>query len=94
MEKVPKHHQLTFLVIVEARDSYRAFFSLAELLPECGRTQAYLIWDVDGKPLSGEQAPFRLVVSSDREPDRSIYGIATITLVDGTQLASQLAGGK
>lgn len=92
-EKVPKHHELTFLVLVEARDSYRAFFSFAELLPTCGRTQAYLVWEVDGKPLSGDQAPFRVIVSSDQGADRSIYGIATITLVDGAQLASQLAGG-
>ncbi|HXY39849.1 MAG TPA: hypothetical protein VEQ10_09270 [Vicinamibacteria bacterium] len=93
-EKVPKHHELTFLVFVEARDSYRAFFSMAELLPKHGRTQAYLIWELDGKPLSAEQGPFRLIVSSDQAPDRNIYGIATITLVDGTQLATQLPGGK
>jgi len=93
-EQVPKHHELTFLVIIEAHDSYRVFFSMAELLPACGRAQAYLIWDVDGKPLTGDQAPFRLIVSSDQGADRNIYGIATVSLVDGTQLASQLAGGK
>ena len=93
-EKVPKHHELTFLVIVEARDSYRGFFSFAELLPTCGRTQAYLIWDVDGRPLSGDQAPFRLIVSSDQGSDRNIYGIATVTLVDGTQLAGQPVPGE
>jgi len=93
-ERVPKHHDLTFLVIIEAHDTYRVFFSFAELVPTCGRTQAFLAWDVDGKPLSGDQAPFRLIVSSDQRADRNIYGIATITLVDGTQLANQLAGGK
>jgi DMSO/TMAO reductase YedYZ molybdopterin-dependent catalytic subunit len=93
-EKVPKHYDLSFLVIIEAHDSYRAFFSLAELLPGCGNAQAFLIWDVDGKPLSADAAPFRLIVSSDRGHDRNIYGIASITLVDGTKLASQLAAGK
>jgi hypothetical protein len=92
--EVPKHHDLTFLVIIEAHDSYRAFFSFAELVPTCGRTQAFLAWEVDGKPLSGDQVPFRLIVSSDQGADRNIYGIATITLVDGTQLANQLGGGK
>ena len=91
-EKVPKHYDLTFLVIIEAHDGYRVFFSLAELLPACGNAQAYLIWEEDGKPLSAKEAPFRLIVSSDRGHDRNIYGIATITLVDGTKLASQLAG--
>ncbi len=93
-EEVPKHYDMTFLVIIEAHDSYRAFFSLAELLPTCGNAQAYLIWDVDGKPLSANQAPFRLIVSSDRGHDRNIYGIASITLVDGTKLASQLTAGQ
>jgi hypothetical protein len=93
-EKVPKHYDLTFLVIIEAHDLYRVFFSMAELLPACGNAQAYLIWDVDGKPLSAKEAPFRLIVSSDRGQDRNIYGIATITLVDGTKVASQLAAGQ
>jgi hypothetical protein len=93
-EKVPKHYDLTFLVIIEAHDLYQVFFSLAELLPACGNAQAYLIWDVDGKPLSANEAPFRLIVSSDRGHDGNIYGIASITLVDGTKLASQLAAGQ
>jgi len=93
-EKTPKHYDLTFLVIVEARDSYRVFFSMAELLPQCGHAQVWLVWDVDGKPLSGEEAPFRLVVTSDQGHDRYIYGIAGVNLVDGTKLAAQLAAGR
>jgi len=31
---------------------------------------------------------------SDKGHDRYIYGIASVTLVDGTKLASQLAAGK
>ena len=93
-EKVPKHYDLTFLVILEAHDSYRVFFSLAELLPACGRAQAWLVWDMDGKALSGKEAPFRLVVLSDQGHDRYIYGIASVTLVDGTKLATQLSAGR
>ena len=93
-EKAPKHYDLTFLVIIEARDSYRVFFSLAELLPTCGNAQAYLIWEMDSKPLTADEAPFRLIVSSDRGHDRNIYAISSITLVDGTKLANQLAAGR
>jgi hypothetical protein len=93
-EKVPKHHDLTFLVILEARDSYRVFFSLAELLPQCGHAQVWLVWDLDGQPLSDKEAPFRLAVLSDQGHDRYIYGIASVTLVDGTKLATQLAAGR
>jgi len=85
-----KHHNLTFLVIVEAADSYRVFFSMAELAPQLGQAQAWLIWSVDGKPLSGKEAPLRLVVPSDKSVDRQIYGINKITLVDGIKLANQL----
>lgn len=93
-EKVPKHYDLTFLAILEALDHYRVFFSLAELIPTCGRAQAWLIWDMDGKPLSGKEAPFRLVVLSDQGHDRFIYGIASVTLLDGTKIMTQLAAGR
>jgi hypothetical protein len=94
IEKTQKHYDLTYLVIIEAKDLYRVFFSMAELLPQCGNAQAWLIWDVDGKPLTGKEAPFRLVVLSDRGQDRQIYGVATIRLVDGIQLASRLSAGQ
>ncbi len=91
-EKAPKHYDLSFLVVLEARDGYRVFFSLAELTPQCGNAQAWLVWEVDGKPLTEKEAPFRLAVPSDQGHDRYIYGISAMTLVDGTKLANQLAG--
>jgi hypothetical protein len=94
IEKTQKHYDLTFLVILEAKDSYRVFFSLAELLPQCGNGQAWLIWDVDGKPFSGKEAPFSLIVLSDRGHDRHIYGVTAIRVVDGIKLATQLASGQ
>jgi len=92
IEKVPKHYDLSFFVILEARDGYRVFFSLAELIPQCGNAQAWLVWEVDGKPLAEKEAPFRLAVLSDQGHDRYIYAISAITLVDGTKLANRLAG--
>jgi len=90
-EKTPKHHDLTFLVIIEAKDSYRVFFSMAELLPQCAHDEVYVVWEVDDKPLSEREAPFRLVVATDKGHDRYIYAISKITLVDGTKLATALA---
>lgn len=92
VEKTPKHYDLSFLVILEARDGYRVFFSLAELTPECGNAQVWLVWESDGKPLPEKEAPFRLAVLSDHGHDRCIYGIATMTLVDGTKLANRMGG--
>jgi len=86
------HHDLKFLVILEAKDSYQAFFSLAELTPTQGHSpQAFLVWDVDGKPLPEREAPLRLVFTTDGEA-RQIHGVNTITLVDGVKLANQLRG--
>ncbi len=90
-EKTPKHYDLSFMVIIEAHDGYRAYFSYAELSPQVGHAEVWLVWDVEGKALIGKEAPLRLVVSTDRAPDRCIYGIASMTLADGTKLANQLA---
>lgn len=84
------HYYLAFLVILEAGDSYLVFFSLGELMPQFGRADAWLLWDVEEKPLSGKEAPLRLVIPTDPMPDREIYGITKITLVDGIKLADQL----
>jgi hypothetical protein len=89
VEKTPKHYELSFLVIIEAHDGYRVYFSLAELLPECGRAQAWLVWEMDGKALPDKEAPVRLVVPSDHGHDRWIWGIGKVTLVDGTRLANK-----
>jgi len=91
VEKGAKHYDLTFLVYVEARDSYRAFFSMAELNPEVGNTQVYLLWEVDGKPLTDKEAPCKLLVVGEKGHSRSIFGIASINLVDGTKLVNAMS---
>ena len=84
------HYDMSFLVILEARDNFRVYFSLAELMPQLGSTEICLVWDKEGKPLSGKDAPFRLVTLNTKMPDREIYGISSITVVDGDKLANQL----
>jgi DMSO/TMAO reductase YedYZ molybdopterin-dependent catalytic subunit len=84
------HHDLKFFVILEAKDGYQAFFSLAELTPrEGGSPTAFLIWDLDGQPLPEKEAPLRLVLTADGEA-RQIHAVTAITLVDGVKLANQL----
>ncbi len=91
-DKAVKHHDLKFLVVVEAHDGYRVFFSLAELMPQAGNAQAWILWNVDGKPLTGKEAPFRLVVLTDKAADRYIFGVIKITLVDGMKVANESKG--
>jgi hypothetical protein len=85
-----KHHDLKFLIIVEATDGFRVVFSSAELMPQGGQAQAWLIWNVDGKPITGKEAPFRLVVPTDKAADRAIFGVNQVILVDGVKLATQM----
>lgn len=84
------HYDMSFLVILEARDKFRVYFSLAELIPQLGPADVYLVWDKEDKPLSEKEAPFRLVTLNTKMPDREIYGISNIIIVDGDKLADQL----
>jgi hypothetical protein len=65
-------------LIATASDGFQAVFSCAELFPEMGPTHAVVAWTVDGKP----QEPLRLVVSTDKEPSRSIYKLKSLEVVD------------
>ena len=84
------HYDMAFFVILKARDNFHVYFSLAELMPQFSPVEVYLVWDKDGKFLSGKDAPFRLVTLNSKMPDRQIYGISSITIVDGDKLARQL----
>ena len=84
------HRNMVFLVILEAKDSYKVFFTLTELMPEFGDAPAWLVWQLDGEPLTDVMAPLYLVSSTDKWPDRGIYGIVRISIVDLNKLADQL----
>ncbi|HEY8206928.1 MAG TPA: hypothetical protein VIG99_05585 [Myxococcaceae bacterium] len=70
------------VVRVTAKDGFQAIFSCAELAEDMGPTRALLIWKLDGKPLPADQAPFRLVVLTDKEPSRSPYAVQKIEVID------------
>ena len=84
VEKTPKHYDLSFIVTVTARDGYRAFFSYAELAHARRNPQVWLVWEEDGKPLGEKEAPLRLIIADD--PDRSVFGLASVTLTDGHKM--------
>jgi len=69
-------------LVATAADGFQAVFSCAELFPEMGPTRALVAWTIDGAPLPPNEAPFRLVVTTDKEPSRSIYGLVRVEVVD------------
>ncbi|MFT3708448.1 MAG: molybdopterin-dependent oxidoreductase [Archangium sp.] len=77
-----KHPGLRAVVIATANDGFMAVFSVGELLGTLGTTNAVLIWEMDGKPLPPEFAPFRLVVTTDKAGSRSIYQLAKLRVLD------------
>ena len=86
-EETPKHYDLSFIVILEAHDGYRVWFTYAELKENVKENPVMLVWEENGKPIPDNEAPFRLRSGGS---DRSIYGITRVTLANGHKLADSL----
>ena len=68
-------------VLAEARDGYQVVFSLGELDPGVVGTRVIVADQRDGKPLSAQQGPIRLVVTSDKRPARSVRMVERLHVV-------------
>jgi hypothetical protein len=88
------HYDMSFLVILEAKDQFRVYFTLAELMPQLGSAEIYLVRDKGGEQLSEKERPLRVATLNTKMPDREIYGISNITIVDCDKLAKQLKAEK
>ncbi len=67
-------------VQVQARDGYRAVFSLAELDPTLGARKVLVVDRCDGKLLDDETGPLRLMVPEDSRPARWVRQLQAITV--------------
>lgn len=77
-----KHSGLRSAIVATARDGFKAVFAISELLETLGATQALIVWEVDGKPLPETTGPFRIVVTTDKQPSRSLHQVERFELVD------------
>jgi DMSO/TMAO reductase YedYZ molybdopterin-dependent catalytic subunit len=68
-------------VLAGAQDGYQVLFSLAELDPSFIDNEILLADTVDGKPMSGDQGRFRLVVPKDKPGARSVRMLTTLEVV-------------
>ena len=69
------------VVFVTAADKYRVVLTLGEVDPSFHKGAKVILADqADGKPLSGKDAPYRLVVDGDMKPARSAFGVVSIEL--------------
>jgi hypothetical protein len=65
-------------LVVTGGDGFRAVFSLAETDGSVQRHPVILADKMDGAPLIGHDAPFRIVVDGDQKPARSVYAVSKI----------------
>ena len=74
--------QLPHYVRVEARDGYRAVFSLAELDATLGNAKVFLVDRCDGKALDDKSGPLRLIAPGEARPARWVRQVQSIRVVD------------
>lgn len=68
-------------VLAEAQDGYQVVFSLAELDPAFVDHEILLADSSNGKPLSGTQGRFRLIVLKDKPGARSVRMLTKLEVV-------------
>lgn len=85
----PKHRNfaMRLAIVVSASDGYSATFGMGDLMPDVGNRQVWLALDSDGQPLSGREAPAKLIVPGDAKPARAVWGVMKIDVVDPTASA-------
>jgi len=86
MAGVPQGNQLrgkalAGYVLAQAQDAYQVVFSLGELDPSFIHNEILLADTAGGKPLSGPQGRFRLVVPKDKLAARSIRMLTKLEVV-------------
>ena len=67
-------------IVASGADGYEAVFSLAELDPSVHPGEVLVADAMDGKPLDQHNGPFKLVVTEDKRPARSVRNLTTIAL--------------
>lgn len=77
------------IVIATASDDYQTVFSCAEVAEHMGATRALLVFARDGRPLSSDEGPIRIVVPTDGEGSRSIRCLARIHIVDARRALAE-----
>jgi DMSO/TMAO reductase YedYZ molybdopterin-dependent catalytic subunit len=63
---------------VTAADNYKVIFAFAEIDPDFTSQSIIVATSVDGKPLSKEEGPFRIVVPNDKKHARWVRQVTAI----------------
>jgi len=80
--------EMTKIVRVTGADGYAVVFGLAELDATFSNTTVILVDQHEGKALSPDDGPFRLVVPGDKRAARWVRNVRTIEVVDAAAPAA------
>lgn len=71
---------LSEYVVATGSDGYKAVLALAELEPDFHPGDVLVADTMDGKPLDEKSGPFKLVVTEDKRPARSVHNLVSVEL--------------
>ncbi len=71
---------LSEYVIATGSDGYKAVLALAEVEPDFHPGDVLIADTMNGKPLDAKIGPFRLVVTDDKRPARSVRNLVSVEL--------------
>ena len=82
-EGVPHGHDLrgkalAQYIVATGSDGYKAVIALGEADPDFHPGEVLVADQMDGKPLDAKTGPFRLVVTEDKRPARSVHNLVSI----------------
>lgn len=80
MGKQLRGENLTKYLLVKCSDGYEVLFSLAELDSSFTDRKVILAYESEGKPLSVNTGPFRLVVHGEKKPARSSLQVTELVI--------------
>ena len=76
-----KSESINSYIITKAKDSYKSIFSLAEIDPLFAEQPILIADKIDGNALSQSDAPFQVIVPSDKIQTRWVRQLVSIELV-------------
>lgn len=77
-----KGKRLSSCLLVEAADGYRAVIALPELDPAFTNKQTLLAFLRDGKELSEQEGPYRIVIPDEKRMARWVKQVTKLKIVD------------
>lgn len=69
---------LSEYIVATGSDGYKAVLALAEIEPDFHPGDVLVADTLDGKPLDAKAGPFKLVVTEDKRPARSVHNLVSV----------------